>query len=52
MEGRHTVAGPWFTVLEDGADWATLDTILLSDGSRHTQAAVQCPAAQQCQHKQ
>lgn len=36
------MAGPWFTVLEDGADWKTLDTILLSTGTGHISARVQC----------
>jgi hypothetical protein len=32
VEGRHFVAGPWFTVQETGADWETLETFWLSDG--------------------
>jgi hypothetical protein len=34
VEGRHTVAGPWFTVQESGSDWQHLETIWLSDGAQ------------------
>ena len=32
MEGRHFVAGPWFSVQKSGADWKRLDTVWLSNG--------------------
>jgi len=41
MEGRHCVAGPWFTVHEIGDDWKTIDTIWISNGNKTCQAGVQ-----------
>ncbi|MCA9795514.1 MAG: hypothetical protein KC910_27085 [Candidatus Eremiobacteraeota bacterium] len=41
MEGRYTVAGPWFTVLRSGDDWQTLETIWISNGTHTTHARVQ-----------
>lgn len=32
MEGRHFVAGPWFTVQKSGSGWQTLETLWLSTG--------------------
>lgn len=43
MEGRHFVAGTWFTVQKSGSDWQQLsDTVWLSDGgSEQTRARVE-----------
>ena len=41
MEGRHFAAGPWFAVLEAGADWTTLDTIRISNGTQSSMARVE-----------
>ena len=35
------MAGPWFTVLENGADWKTLETIYISNGQGHDRAKVE-----------
>lgn len=29
------MAGPWFTVLENGSSWKKLDTITLSNGKKN-----------------
>lgn len=41
MEGRYSVAGPWFAVHEVGADWQTLDKIWISNGQTNSVARVQ-----------
>lgn len=41
MEGRHSVAGPWFAVHQVGAGWQTLDEIWISNGQRNNLAKVQ-----------
>lgn len=41
MEGRHSVAGPWFAVHKAGDDWKTLDTIWISNGRKNSVARVQ-----------
>ena len=41
MEGRHCVAGPWFTVHEIGGDWKTLEEIWISNGNETCKARVQ-----------
>jgi hypothetical protein len=41
VEGRHFVAGPWFTVQESGRDWQELDRIWLSNGTEHTRVRVE-----------
>lgn len=41
MEGRYSVAGPWFTVHKIGDDWKTLDEIWISNGERNDRARVQ-----------
>ncbi len=41
MEGRHSVAGPWFAVHQVGGDWQTLDEIYLSNGHQTTKVKVQ-----------
>ena len=41
MEGRHSVAGPWFAVHKVGEDWQTLDTIWISNGKKNSVARVQ-----------
>jgi hypothetical protein len=41
MEGRHSVAGPWFTVHRVGDGWKTLDEIWISNGVRNDRASVQ-----------
>ena len=35
MEGKHFVAGPWFTVKENGEGWHLFDTITVSNGAEH-----------------
>lgn len=45
MEGRHCVAGPWFTALKIGGDWQTLDKIWISNGRRSTRAVFQARLA-------
>lgn len=35
------MAGPWFTVQQDGNDWHTLDRVWLSNGKKDLGAKVQ-----------
>ena len=35
------MAGPWFTVLEDGAEWTELDAIRISDGRDEVRVRVE-----------
>jgi hypothetical protein len=41
MEGRHSVAGPWFAVHQVSDDWKTLDEIWISNGRTTSRARVQ-----------
>jgi hypothetical protein len=35
------VAGPWFTVQEDGGDWQLVETTRISNGERHERVRVE-----------
>ena len=37
----HFVAGPWFTVVESGAEWQDVEAIWVSDGAKDMKGRVQ-----------
>jgi hypothetical protein len=41
VEGLHFGAGPWFTVLESGAQWQKIGKAWLSDGAKDDMAVVE-----------
>jgi hypothetical protein len=41
VEGLHFGAGPWFTVLENGAGWKQIGKAWLSDGKTDDMAIVE-----------